>query len=72
MSWGDGDYGGYEEVWGSDNVVFIDLKADCMALFTWQKSIRLYTYDLCTFLLCVNKKFTEVKVIHNQSHPKIS
>lgn len=40
---------------GSDNVVFLDVGADYMAIFTWQKYIRLYTYDMCIFLLCQQK-----------------
>lgn len=57
---------------GSDNVAVVDLGTDHMAIFTLQKSVGLYTYYLCTFPLCVNKKYTEIKIAQNQSHPKVS
>lgn len=49
---------------GSDNVLFLDLGADYMAIFTLRKFMNLYTYYLCTFLLSVNIKFAEIKITH--------
>lgn len=54
---------GHKGSWGPRNVPFLDLNIGYMAIFSWQKFIKLYTSDLCSFLCINNTSANSIPII---------